>query len=297
MTDSTAAGPPRILHTKDEEERTKVLGYNHIRLTPADIRDSQARRAHRTSKWSRNLRYTLQGRMITSTRARFFFIWIICFAFSSFSLGLLWALGELIAGIAVASVFVALGCGLCGAAEFMIRCPRTVPSLLSDLGILKPIYDDDDCDYRNQEEMGQYIYEERGGGHYFPGDGGDRDLQSEYGDEDDGGEEMLRSGRLLEKAADVVLTKISAWSRDHDAESMSSPLVDSSGDNTDNDDSESRPLEYPKELLDTSLEPAETQLEDMPLSSASYPNEPVKSDAAYDDDADTEQEDCQDKQD
>lgn len=290
MTDSTASRSLRILHTKQEEERTKVLGHNYIRLTPDDIRDSQARRARGTSKWSRNLRYTLQGRMITSTRARFFFIWIVCFAFSSFSLGLLWALGELIAGIAVASVFVALGCGLCGAAEFMIRCPRTVPSLLSDLGILKPIYFDGT---ESQEEMDRYVYEERGGGHYFPG-GGDRDLLSEYDDDDDDDEELLlHSGRLLEEASDVVLSKISAMNRDaFDVESMSSPLVDSSGDND-----ESGPLDYPNELLQQDLESGgggggggQNHLEQMPP----YPKEPVKSDGAYDDVEEQEQEEEED---
>lgn len=285
MTDSTA---PRILHTKEEAERTRVIGYNHIRLTPDDIRASQARRARRPSKWSRNLRYTLQGRMITSTRARFFFIWIICFAFSSFSLGLLWALGELIAGIAVASVFVALGCSLCGAAEFMIRCPRTVPSLLSDLGILKPIYDDDD---ENQDQEG-YVYEERGGGHYFPD--GDRDLVSEYDDYD---EELLRS-EMLEQASDAVMTKIadmnqqnSGHHQDLDLDSMSSPLADSSGDMADDDDDRNSPLECPTELLDKDIERGQNPPEKNPP----CPLKSATSDGIYTEEE--EEEEYQDKRD
>lgn len=103
-----------------EAERNKVIGFNHVRRSPEDKEADERTRSNQAPRWRRRLRYKFHN----STRGRLVCILLVCCAMSAVSLGILWSVGEVIAGLAVAGSALGLGLLACGTTEVLVRCPK-----------------------------------------------------------------------------------------------------------------------------------------------------------------------------
>lgn len=167
-----------------EAQQHKVLGFNHVRRSPQDIEVDRAVRARQGPRWRRRLRY----RCVNSRRMRQACIWVVCLTAALLAMCLLWTLGEMIAGLAVAGSFLLIALVACTGTEILVGCPKLTEGLLFHAGFLERVYND----YEDLEGYGYVVHDATGesgqaygevGLHTVPDDG------EYYHDDDDGDEE------------------------------------------------------------------------------------------------------------
>jgi len=129
---------PPMEDASERQERTKVLGYNHIRRTDRDRKEDEIRRKMSGRGIPRRWQKKFRWRIRNDRKSRWF---CILFTSSVTALGSmfgLWSLGEFVAAIAVMGTIMLLGFGACIAAEIVIHCPNAVEWLLYDMGFITP---------------------------------------------------------------------------------------------------------------------------------------------------------------
>lgn len=131
-----------------EAHQIKTIGVTHVRRTPKDIEEDRLARARHKPRWRRRLRY----KFVNSRRMRQALIWIVCLTVGLLAMGILWSVGEAIAGFAVVAAFALMAFAMCTGVEILVGCPKLTEGLLLHVGILERVYSE-------QEPMSGYGYE------------------------------------------------------------------------------------------------------------------------------------------